>query len=105
MLDEKSETAHVRTCRRLAATRVRIRRCRDSWLRCTPGSEGLAREKTILMGHPNAELLKRLETARVRIQRTDRDGAVHILTDGNQLEVNCFVACPDTFRSTAPAQT
>jgi len=54
-------------------------------------------------GHPNPELIERLETAGVRILRTDRDGAVHILTDGNQLEVSCFVACSDTFGSTAPA--
>jgi competence protein ComEC len=46
-------------------------------------------------GHPSPELLKRLEAAGVRILRTDREGAVHVLTDGRQLEINCFVACPD----------
>ena len=55
-------------------------------------------------GHPNPELLERLAAAGVRILRTDRDGAVHILTDGNQLEVNCFGRCADRFGSTAPAQ-
>jgi competence protein ComEC len=45
-------------------------------------------------GHPNAELLERLENAGVRILRTDRDGAVHVLTDGARLEITCFVACP-----------
>jgi competence protein ComEC len=45
-------------------------------------------------GHPNAELLERLENAGVFILRTDRDGAVHVLTDGARLEINCFVACP-----------
>jgi len=44
-------------------------------------------------GHPNAELLQRLEAAGVRVFRTDRDGAVHILTDGKRLEVTCFVPC------------
>ncbi len=44
-------------------------------------------------GHPNPELLDRLEAARVRILRTDRDGAVHVLTDGQQLEVSCFLFC------------
>jgi competence protein ComEC len=34
-------------------------------------------------GHPNAELLERLANANVRILRTDRDGAIHVLTDGN----------------------
>lgn len=28
------------------------------------------------------------------VLRTDRDGAVHLLTDGQQLEVSCFVECP-----------
>src|SRR6266478_5129298 len=45
-------------------------------------------------GHPHAELLERLESAGVRILRTDRDGAVHVLTDGTRLEIACFVACP-----------
>jgi competence protein ComEC len=44
-------------------------------------------------GHPNAELLGRLENAGVRILRTDRDGAVHVLTDGTRLEITCFIAC------------
>jgi competence protein ComEC len=46
-------------------------------------------------GHPNPELLERLSEAGVRTLRTDRNGAVHILTDGKQLEINCFVACPE----------
>lgn len=46
-------------------------------------------------GHPSQELLERLENAGVRILRTDRDGAVHVLTDGTRLEITCFVACPD----------
>lgn len=44
-------------------------------------------------GHPSPELLERLVAANVRILRTDRDGAVHVLTDGRQLEIHCFVAC------------
>jgi len=47
-----------------------------------------------LFGHPSPELLERLENAGVRILRTDRDGAVHVLTDGERLEITCFVACP-----------
>jgi competence protein ComEC len=46
-------------------------------------------------GHPSPELLARLENAGVRILRTDRDGAVHILTDGKHLDISCFVACPE----------
>lgn len=45
-------------------------------------------------GHPSPELLERLKRADVRVLRTDRDGAVRILTDGTDLEVTCFVACP-----------
>jgi len=46
-------------------------------------------------GHPSPELLERLAAAGVRILRTDRDGAVHVLTDGYRLEIKCFVACPE----------
>jgi len=56
-------------------------------------------------GHPNPELLERLEAAGVRSLRTDRDGAVHIITDGNELEISCFVACPDTAATQAATQT
>jgi competence protein ComEC len=45
-------------------------------------------------GHPSAELLERLNAAGARILRTDRNGAVHVLTDGRQLEIRCFTACP-----------
>lgn len=44
-------------------------------------------------GHPNAELLDRLLAANVRVLRTDRDGAVHVLMNGNGLKVTCFVPC------------
>lgn len=44
-------------------------------------------------GHPSPELLERLQNANIRILRTDRDGSVHILTDGKKIEVTCFVAC------------
>jgi competence protein ComEC len=44
-------------------------------------------------GHPNAELLERLADANVRVLRTDRDGAVHVLMSGKGLEVTCFVPC------------
>ena len=56
-------------------------------------------------GHPNTELLERLENAGVRILRTDRDGAVHVLTDGARLEITCFVSCPGPGTSSASVQT
>lgn len=46
-------------------------------------------------GHPSPELLERLEASGVRVLRTDRDGAVHILTDGTRLEISCFTACAE----------
>jgi competence protein ComEC len=46
-------------------------------------------------GHPSPELLGRLEAAGVRILRTDRDGAAHMLKDGQSLEITCFAACPE----------
>jgi competence protein ComEC len=60
-------------------------------------------------GHPHAELLERLANAGVRVLRTDRDGAVHILMDGKGLEVRCFVPCLpvglDGLRAQAPDHT
>jgi competence protein ComEC len=55
-------------------------------------------------GHPNAELLERLKNAGVRILRTDRDGAVHVMTDGKQLEISCYVACPEKTGGAASTQ-
>jgi competence protein ComEC len=46
-------------------------------------------------GHPSPELLQRLGESGTRLLRTDRDGAVRVLTDGHSLRVNCFVACPE----------
>ncbi|HET8924095.1 MAG TPA: DNA internalization-related competence protein ComEC/Rec2 [Candidatus Acidoferrum sp.] len=56
-------------------------------------------------GHPSQELLERLENAGVRILRTDRDGAVHVLTDGTRLEITCFRACLDNANIAASART
>jgi competence protein ComEC len=56
-------------------------------------------------GHPNPELLERLTAAGVRVLRTDHDGAVHVLTDGKQLEISCFVVCPEKTAGAASAQT
>jgi len=46
-------------------------------------------------GHPSPELIQRLEGSGTRLLRTDRDGAVRVVTDGHSLQVNCFVACPE----------
>jgi len=57
-----------------------------------------------LYGHPSPELLERLTIAGVRILRTDRDGAVHVLTDGTRLEIACFVACTEAGTAAASMQ-
>jgi len=44
-------------------------------------------------GHPSPELLERLEQGGARVLRTDRDGAVQVLTNGQDLRVNCYLAC------------
>jgi competence protein ComEC len=46
-------------------------------------------------GHPSPELLERLEVSGARVLRTDRDGAVHIVTDGDRLQISWFVACAE----------
>jgi beta-lactamase superfamily II metal-dependent hydrolase len=55
-------------------------------------------------GHPNPELLERLENVGVRILRTDRDGAVHVITDGTKLEITCFVAYPEAVSVSSSVQ-
>jgi hypothetical protein len=44
--------------------------------------------------------LERLEASGARVLQTDRDGAVHIVTDGDRLEISCFVACPEVSTAT-----
>jgi competence protein ComEC len=55
-------------------------------------------------GHPSTELLERLQKAGVRILRTDRDGAVRVLTDGTRLQITCFVPCPEVASAAASMQ-
>ena len=47
-------------------------------------------------GHPSEQLLDRLADANVRVLRTDQSGAIHVFTDGDLIEVSCFVACGAT---------
>jgi competence protein ComEC len=54
--------------------------------------------------HPHEELLERLENAGVLILRTDRDGAVHVLTESDRIEISCFVACPGATNAGASMQ-
>ncbi len=45
--------------------------------------------------HPSPQLLERLRQAGVLRLRTDVNGAIHTLTDGNGLEVSSFVGCSE----------
>jgi hypothetical protein len=54
-------------------------------------------------GYPSPELLQRLEESGTRIYRTDQDGAVRVLTDGENLQVSCFIDCSN--RTIASAKT
>src|SRR4029077_10262802 len=40
-------------------------------------------------GHPSPVLLERLESAGTRALRTDLDGSVTVLTDGDKIDVHC----------------
>jgi competence protein ComEC len=56
-------------------------------------------------GYPSPALLERLQNAGVSVYRTDRDGAVRIVTAGEALTVSCFVACPARLEGLWQAQS
>jgi competence protein ComEC len=56
-------------------------------------------------GHPSPLLIERLRQAGVVTLRTDENGAVHIFTDGNNLSVECFVACQQVNSEIGSART
>ena len=56
-------------------------------------------------GHPSPELLARLQSAGAIILRTDRNGAVQVLTDGNALEIRCYLACGEKLSRTDSARS
>lgn len=45
-------------------------------------------------GHPHPDALARLQASGVRILRTDRDGAVTLVSDGKSQQITCYVPCP-----------
>ncbi|MDI6743279.1 MAG: hypothetical protein QMD11_11155, partial [Smithella sp.] len=47
--------------------------------------------KSNIFGHPHPSVLRRYEDARVKILRTDTDGAITIVTDGKTLRVDTFL--------------
>src|SRR6266851_7866730 len=44
-------------------------------------------------GHPSLQLLERLRQAAIPTLRTDTNGAIRILTDGEIQQVSCVVEC------------
>ncbi|MGB6429783.1 MAG: hypothetical protein WBF06_04305, partial [Candidatus Acidiferrales bacterium] len=52
-------------------------------------------------GHPAAEVVDRLEAAGAVVYRTDRDGAITSLGDGNQIEVSTYLHPPQQNSSAA----
>ena len=48
--------------------------------------------KTLRASEPATS--RTVECAAVPTLRTDTNGAIHILSNGEMLEVSCFVACP-----------
>jgi competence protein ComEC len=42
-------------------------------------------------GHPNPDVVERIESAGTRLYRTDRDGAITILTDGQRMDAQTFL--------------
>jgi len=47
-------------------------------------------------GHPNTDVLRRIAGRGTRLYRTDRDGAITVLSDGKRLELRTFLAAPLT---------
>jgi len=56
-------------------------------------------------GHPSPELLTRLQSAGVKILRTDQNGAVQVLTDGRALATRCYLGCGEKARRTDSARS
>ncbi len=57
-----------------------------------PGYAVVSVGETNSFGHPHREMLDRLRDARVRALRTDQDGTVTFLSDGNSVRVITFVS-------------
>ena len=56
-----------------------------------PGYAAISVGRDNSFGHPWPEVIERLESAGVRVYRTDRDGAITAITDGHSLDVSTFI--------------
>ncbi len=62
------------------------------WLAAVaPHTATISVGETNPFGHPNPDVLQRLRAARARVFRTDHDGAITALSDGQTLHVRCFL--------------
>jgi competence protein ComEC len=65
---------------RSSSTKKLLEIFRPEWAVISAGRDNL-------YGHPHAETLERLKAAGAHVLRTDTEGAVTILTDGERLEI------------------
>jgi competence protein ComEC len=56
-----------------------------------PAFAAISSGKDNSFGHPSPDVVERLESAGVRVYRTDRDGAITVTTDGRALSVTTFL--------------
>jgi competence protein ComEC len=56
-----------------------------------PAFAAISAGKDNSFGHPSPDVVERLESAGIRVYRTDRDGAITVTTDGHALNVNTFL--------------
>jgi len=62
------------------------------WLAAvSPRAAAISVGETNSFGHPNLNVLARLRAAGAQLFRTDRDGAITALSDGQTLHVRCFL--------------
>lgn len=113
---EKTGTSPPTVATRLAVWRAHLRRQLDSLsIDLIPSTIRRRESSTYLSwpgctgeespyGHPRPELLQRLEEGGMRIFRTDQEGTAQVRTDGHNLNVSCFVACPESATQSGRAQ-
>jgi competence protein ComEC len=63
----------------------------DFLARVNPAIAIISTAASSSFGHPHPDVLRRLNERKVQLYRTDQDGAVTVLTDGNSLEVGRFL--------------
>jgi competence protein ComEC len=67
----------------------------EAFLAAHPAFGAISVGRDNSFGHPSPEVVERLESAGVRVYRTDRDGAITAITDGTTLQVSTFLRVPE----------